>query len=80
MYQSKRELNLTAALALADHRSFVAAAFGLKFSQPAPTRTVKRVENLVGVKLVSRTTRQVALTPAGRDGIPTRDKLVARLK
>jgi DNA-binding transcriptional LysR family regulator len=70
MHRSQPELNLTAAqlrsvLAVADRRSFVAAAWSLKLSQPALTRSVKRVESLLGVKLFSRTTRQLALTPAG---------------
>jgi DNA-binding transcriptional LysR family regulator len=72
MHKSKPEINLTAAqlrsvLAVADHRSFVAAAWSLKLSQPSLTRTVKRVEDFLGVKLFIRTTRQLSLTAAGHE-------------
>ena len=40
---------LRAVLALAEYRSFVAAAAGLKVSQPALTRTIKQLEARLGV-------------------------------
>jgi DNA-binding transcriptional LysR family regulator len=49
-------------------------------SPPVLTRTVKRVENLVGVKLFSRTTRQVALAPAGREFATLARRLLNDLK
>jgi DNA-binding transcriptional LysR family regulator len=38
-------------LALAEYKSFIAAASLLKTSQPAVTRTVKHVEEVLGIKL-----------------------------
>lgn len=72
MHKFPHELNLTATqlravLKVADCRSFVAAAHHLRLSQPALTRTVKRVEGLLGVELFSRTTRQCSLTRAGEE-------------
>jgi DNA-binding transcriptional LysR family regulator len=58
---------LRAVLAVAEYRSFIAAAAFLKVSQPALTRTIKQVETALGVALFSRTTRQVEVTPAGRE-------------
>jgi DNA-binding transcriptional LysR family regulator len=52
---------------VAEYRSFIAAAAALKISQPALTRTIQQVETTLGVALFSRTTRQVATTPAGRE-------------
>jgi DNA-binding transcriptional LysR family regulator len=85
MHKSSAQLNLTSAqlrsvLAVADCRSFIAAAFALKLSQPALTRTVKRVESLIGVKLFSRTTRQLSLTHAGREFATLARRLLTDLK
>jgi DNA-binding transcriptional LysR family regulator len=56
---------LLAVLAVAENRSFVAAAAELHMSQPALTRMIKRVEDVLGVDLFERTTRSVRLTDAG---------------
>jgi molybdenum-dependent DNA-binding transcriptional regulator ModE len=47
-------------LALAEYGSFIAAAALLKTSQPAVTRTVKHVEQVLGIKLFDRSTRSSA--------------------
>ncbi len=53
-------------LTLAEHNSFVATAAALKTSQPVVTRSLQKVERLLGVRLFSRGTRGVEITPAGR--------------
>ena len=58
---------LVAVLAVAENASFVAAAAELQMSQPALTRTIKRIEDVLGVRLFERTTRTVRLTDAGRE-------------
>ena len=52
---------LHAVLAVADYNSFIAAAAFLKTSQPALTRTIKRAEDILGVRLFDRTPRAVTL-------------------
>jgi DNA-binding transcriptional LysR family regulator len=52
-------------LAVAEHRSFVAAARHLAMTPPAVTRAVSGLEAQLGVQLLLRTTRQVSLTSAG---------------
>jgi DNA-binding transcriptional LysR family regulator len=54
-------------LALAEYGSFIAAASLLKTSQPAVTRTVKHVEDVLGIKLFDRNTRSVQITDAGKE-------------
>src|SRR6185312_15969211 len=58
---------LEAVLALAEYGSFVAAAARLRLSQPALTRSIKRLEAQLGVQLFERSTRRVQITAAGRE-------------
>src|SRR6185312_14980930 len=58
---------LEAVLALAEYGSFVAAAARLRISQPALTRSLKRLETALGVRLFDRSTRRVQITAAGRE-------------
>lgn len=51
--------------AVADDRSFTRAAARLGQSQSALSRTVRRLEERIGIRLLSRTTRSVAPTEAG---------------
>ncbi len=53
--------------AVADTGSFSAAAQQLSCSKAAVSRQVARLEASIGLKLLTRTTRNVALTPAGRE-------------
>lgn len=57
---------LAAFTAVADERSFVAAARRLQRSPAALTRAVAALERRLGTRLFTRTTRAVVLTEAGR--------------
>ena len=52
--------------AVAEARSFAAAARRLGRSPAAVTRAVAALEERIGARLLNRTTRSVALTEAGR--------------
>ncbi|WP_126227674.1 LysR family transcriptional regulator [Burkholderia ambifaria] len=52
-------------LHVAETLSFHRASERLAMSQPVVTRTISHLEDQFGVKLFTRTTRRVALTPAG---------------
>jgi LysR family transcriptional regulator, transcription activator of glutamate synthase operon len=53
-------------VALAEERHFTRAAAREHIAQPALSQQLKRLEDEVGLQLVERTTRQVAITPAGQ--------------
>ena len=71
---------LLAVLAIADYGSFIAAAAFLKTSQPALTRTIKRIEDVLGVSLFERTTRRVQLTEAGREFVAVAERVLNDLR
>lgn len=52
--------------AVVDSGSFSAAAEAMGLSKAAVSRQIARLESSVGLKLLDRTTRTIALTPAGR--------------
>lgn len=52
-------------LAVAEARSFRAAAEHLGVTRPAVSQAIRRLEDRIGVALVQRTTRSVSLTEAG---------------
>ncbi|MCX6433952.1 MAG: LysR family transcriptional regulator, partial [Actinobacteria bacterium] len=58
---------LRAFAVLATELNFRRAAEILFISQPALSQSIKQLERTVGVPLLSRSTRHVALTPAGAD-------------
>ena len=64
---------LSAFLAVAEERSFTRAARRLGVSTSALSHAVRGLEERIGVRLLSRTTRSVAPTAAG-------DQLIARLR
>jgi len=57
--------DLTVLIAVADERSFTRAAAKLGASQSALSQTIRRLEERLGVRLLTRTTRNVAPTEAG---------------
>jgi DNA-binding transcriptional LysR family regulator len=72
-------LGVQAFIAIADHASFQKAAGTLHISQTALTRRLQNLEAFLGVKLVERTTRSVALTTIGRDFLPQVQRLLTDL-
>ncbi|MBX9448113.1 LysR family transcriptional regulator [Dickeya chrysanthemi] len=64
--------DLTAFVVVAEERSFTKAALRLGMAQSALSQIVRRVEERVGLRLLSRTTRSVAPTEAG-------ERLLAKL-
>lgn len=64
--------DLTVFLAVAQEQSFTRAAARLGTSQSALSYTVRRLEERLGIRLLTRTTRKVSVTDAG-------ERLLARL-
>jgi len=58
-------IDLNAFVVVAEHRSFTRAAAKLGTSQSALSHMIRRLETRLGVRLLTRTTRQVAPTEAG---------------
>ncbi|PWU51178.1 LysR family transcriptional regulator [Micromonospora sp. S4605] len=58
--------HLRAFLAIAEESSITRAAARLRLTQPALSRTLRQLENHLGVRLADRSTHHLALTPAGR--------------
>jgi DNA-binding transcriptional LysR family regulator len=56
---------LTAFVAVADHGNFSKAAAALGISASTMSQTIRTLEKRLGVRLLNRTTRSVALTEAG---------------
>src|SRR5437868_7012848 len=56
---------LVAFVAVARERSFTAAAAKLNVSQSALSHTIRELEERLGVRLLTRTTRSVSPTEAG---------------
>src|SRR5215217_7605187 len=63
-------LGLHAFVAIAERGSFQHAAAHLNLSQTALSHRVRKLEEDLGVKLLSRTTREVSLTRAGLNLLP----------
>ena len=57
---------LSAFLAVADERSFTRAAKRLNISTSGLSHAIRRLEEQIGVRLLTRTTRSVSLSDAGR--------------
>jgi len=72
-------LGLEAFLAIAQHGRFHKAARQLHITQTALTRRLQNFEEGLGIKLVERTTRSVALTRTGEDFLPQARRLLGEL-
>lgn len=59
--------HLRAFIAIAETGSFVAAADQVHLGQPALSQAIANLEELVGVRLIERTSRSLRLTPAGNE-------------
>ena len=73
-------LGIQAFIAIADEGGFQKAANALHITQTALTRRLQNLEAGLGVKLVERTTRSVALTKIGSDFLPQGRRLLAELQ
>jgi DNA-binding transcriptional LysR family regulator len=60
---------LLAIVTIAEYGSFTTAASVLDMSQPALSRILQRVEQVLGIKLFARSTRKLEITPAGRKAL-----------
>jgi DNA-binding transcriptional LysR family regulator len=72
-------LGIEAFLSIAERGSFHGAAAHLNLSQTALSHRMRKLENDLGVKLFIRTTRQVALTPAGLELLPRARQMLETL-
>jgi LysR family transcriptional activator of glutamate synthase operon len=66
-------------VALADERHFTRAAAREHVAQPALSQQIRRLESEVGLALVERTTRRVALTDAGELLVARARRILAEL-
>ncbi|HEY2022477.1 LysR family transcriptional regulator [Paraburkholderia sp.] len=66
--------DIRAFIAVAQTGSFTRAAARLHLSQPALTVQIRRLEETVGLRLFDRNSRNVALTPTGRELLPVLQK------
>ncbi len=72
-------LGLEAFLSIAERGSFHGAAAHLNLSQTALSHRMRKLEDDLGVKLFTRTTRQVTLTPAGLELLPRARQMIDAL-
>jgi DNA-binding transcriptional LysR family regulator len=72
-------LGVQAFISVADHTSFQRASAELHISQTAVTRRLQNLESQLGIKLIERTTRNVALTATGIDFLPQARRLMGEL-
>ncbi len=71
--------SLNALIAVVESGSFVAAAQRLHSSKAAISRYIQELETYLGVRLLQRSTRRVALTEAGRDYYQRAKQILADL-
>jgi DNA-binding transcriptional LysR family regulator len=66
-------------VATADHGTMTRAAAAMQVSQPALTRSVRALEQELGVPLMERVGRGVRLTPAGRECVESARRVLSEL-
>lgn len=72
-------LGVQAFVAIAEQGGFQKAADVLHITQTAVTQRLRNLETFLGVTLIERTTRSVALTRIGRDFLPQARRLLSEL-
>ena len=72
-------LGVQAFVAIADCGGFQKAAESLFVTQTAVTQRLRNLENFLGVVLIERTTRSIALTGIGKDFLPQARRLLLEL-
>ena len=72
-------LGVQAFVAIADFGGFQKAADTLHVTQTAVTQRLRNLEDFLGVMLVERTTRTIALTGIGKDFLPQARRLLQEL-
>jgi len=75
---SAKELH--ALVAIAHFGSLIGAAAFLQTSQSALSRTVTRIEKVLGVRLFVRSTRRIVVTPAGREFVAVSERVLNDLQ
>jgi DNA-binding transcriptional LysR family regulator len=70
---------LTAFVAVAEHRNFTRAAAQVGISPPTMSQTIRSLEEGLGIRLFNRTTRSVALTEAGEQLLAEVQPIIAGL-
>ncbi|MDE1181578.1 LysR family transcriptional regulator [Paraburkholderia sp.] len=72
-------LGVQAFVTIADRGSFQSAADALHVTQTAITQRLRKLEDFLGVMLIERTTRSMALTDIGRGFLPQARRLLGEL-
>lgn len=67
-------------VAVAKHQNFTRAADEICLSQSSLSQQVGKLEEELGVRLFDRTTRSVALTPAGREFVAFSKRILAEIE
>lgn len=68
--------NMLAFIRVAESATFAEAAEKLHLTQPALSSAIKKMEEQMGGKLFSRSTRRIHLTPEGETLLPTAKRLI----
>src|SRR5436853_779310 len=65
---------------IAEYGSFTTAASVLDMSQPALSRILQRVEQVLGIKIFARSTRKLEITAAGREVVSVAERMLNDLR